>query len=95
MMLIHPTALVDAKAQLDSSVSVGPYTIIGPDVVIGANSRVGAHCVIEGRTTIGRSNHIFQFNSIGTIPQDKKYGGEPSELVIGDHNTIHEFCTFS
>ena len=95
MTLIHPTALVDSRAQLDSTVSVGPYTIIGPEVVIGANSRVGAHCVIGGRTTIGQSNQIFQFNSLGTIPQDKKYRGEPTELVIGDHNTIHEFCTFS
>lgn len=62
---------------------------------MGANTRVGAHCVIEGHTTIGKDNQIFQFNSIGAIPQDKKYAGEPCELVIGDRNTIREFCTFN
>jgi UDP-N-acetylglucosamine acyltransferase len=95
MTLIHPTAIVDRHAELDASVSVGPYTVIGPDVAIGSNTRVGSHCVVEGHTTIGQDNRIFQFNSIGTVPQDKKYGGEPTQLVIGNHNTIHEFCTFS
>jgi len=92
---IHPTALVDPAAQLDSSVSVGPYTVIGPHVRIGAGTTIGAHCVIEGHTTIGRDNRIFQFNSLGAIPQDKKYAGEPCELVIGDRNTVREFCTFN
>lgn len=92
---IHPTALVDAGAELDASVAVGPYTVIGPHVRIGAGTSVGPHCVIEGHTTIGRDNRIFQFNSLGAIPQDKKYGGEPCELVIGDRNTIREFCTFN
>lgn len=92
---IHPTALVDARAELDASVAVGPYTVIGPHVRIGAGTSVGPHCVIEGHTTIGRDNRIFQFNSLGAIPQDKKYGGEPCELVIGDRNTIREFCTFN
>ena len=92
---IHPTALVDAGAELDSSVEVGPYTVIGPYVKIAAGTTVGAHCVIEGHTTIGRDNRIFQFNSLGAIPQDKKYAGEPCELVIGDRNTIREFCTFN
>jgi UDP-N-acetylglucosamine acyltransferase len=64
-------------------------------VKIGPGTRVGPHCVIEGRTTIGRENRIFQFNSLGGIPQDKKYAGEPCELVIGDRNTIREFCTFN
>ena len=95
MSLIHPTAVVDPKASLDSSVSVGPYTVIGPDVRIGAGTTVGAHCVIEGHTTIGEDNRIFQFNSLGAIPQDKKYQGEPCELVIGARNTIREFCTFN
>lgn len=95
MSLIHPTALIDPAAQLDSSVSVGPYTVIGPNVRIGAGTTVGAHCVIEGHTTIGRDNRIFQFNSLGAIPQDKKYAGEPCELVIGDRNTVREFCTFN
>ena len=95
MTHIHSTALVDPQAQLDPSVTVGPYTVIGPHVRIGAGTTVGAHCVIEGRTTIGRDNRIFQFNSLGAIPQDKKYAGEPCELVIGDRNTIREFCTFN
>ena len=93
--MIHPTALVDANAVLHSSVEVGPYTVIGPHVRIGAGTRIGAHCVIEGHTTIGTDNHIFQFNSLGAIPQDKKYAGEPCELYIGDRNTIREFCTFN
>ena len=95
MSNIHPTALVDPRAELDGSVTVGPYTVIGPHVKIGAGTTVGPHCVIEGHTTIGRDNRIFQFNSLGAIPQDKKYAGEPCELVIGDRNTIREFCTFN
>jgi UDP-N-acetylglucosamine acyltransferase len=93
--LIHSTALVDPKAQLDSSVEIGPYSVVGPHVRMGAGTRVGAHCVVEGHTTIGKDNHIFQFNSIGAIPQDKKYAGEPCELHIGDRNTIREFCTLN
>jgi UDP-N-acetylglucosamine acyltransferase len=90
---IHATAIIDPKAQLDGSVSVGPYTVIGPHVKIGAGTSVGPHCVIEGHTTIGRDNRIFQFGSIGAANQDKKYHGEPTELVIGDRNTIREFVT--
>ncbi|MEO0004242.1 MAG: acyl-ACP--UDP-N-acetylglucosamine O-acyltransferase, partial [Pseudomonadota bacterium] len=93
--VIHPSAIVDAHAELDSSVSVGPYTVIGPHVKVDAGTTIGPHCVIEGHTTIGRDNRIFQFNSLGAIPQDKKYAGEPCELVIGDRNTIREFCTFN
>ncbi len=95
MQLIHPTAIVDAAAELDSSVEVGPYSIIGPHVRVAAGTRIGPHCVIEGRTTIGRDNRIFQFNSLGAIPQDKKYVDEPCELHIGERNTIREFCTFN
>ena len=95
MAQIHPTALVDPKAELAADVSVGPYAVIGPDVCIGEGSSIGAHCVIEGRTTIGRNNRIFQFCSLGAAPQDKKYAGEPTQLVIGDGNTIREFCTFN
>ena len=95
MSNIHPTAIVDPKAELDSSASVGPYTVIGPNVRLGAGTTVGPHCVIEGHTSIGRNNRIFQFNSLGAVPQDKKYAGEPCELVIGDNNTIREFCTFN
>ena len=92
---IHSTAIVDPQAQLDSSVEVGPFSVIGPHVRIGAGTRIGAHVVIEGHTTIGCDNQIFQFNSLGAIPQDKKYAGEPCELRIGDRNTIREFCTFN
>lgn len=95
MANIHPSALVDAAAELDSTVTVGPFTTIGPHVRIGAGTKIGSHCVIEGRTTIGCDNTIFQFNSLGAVPQDKKYAGEPCELVIGDRNTIREFCTFN
>ena len=92
---IHPTAIVDSAAQLDAGVSVGPYAVIGPHVRIGARTTVGAHCVIEGRTTIGEDNRIFQFASLGAAPQDKKYAGEPTCLAIGNRNTIREFCTFN
>ena len=95
MSLIHPSAIVDPHAELDSTVSVGPYTVIGPHVKIGANTSVGAHCVIEGHTTLGSGNQIFQFNSLGAVPQDKKYAGEPCELIIGNNNTVREFCTFN
>ncbi len=95
MQNIHPTAIVDKHAEIDDSVVIGPYTVIGPHVRIDAGTTVGAHCVIEGHTRIGRDNRIFQFNSLGAIPQDKKYAGEPCELHIGDRNTIREFCTFN
>lgn len=95
MATIHATALVDPGAQLGDGVSIGPYSVVGPHVRIGAGTSVGAHCVIEGHTTIGQNNQIFQFNSLGAAPQDKKYAGEPCELVIGDGNTIREFCTFN
>lgn len=92
---VHPNALIDPKAQLDSSVAVGPYAVIGPNVRIGAGTIIGPHVVIEGHTTIGRDNHFFQFSSIGAAPQDKKYAGEPTRLEIGDRNTVREFCTFN
>lgn len=92
---IHPTAIIHEGAQVHPSVTVGPYSIIGPNVSIGAGTRIGPHCVIEGCTTIGVDNHIFQFASLGAQPQDKKYAGEQTQLVIGDRNTIREFCTFN
>ena len=95
MTSIHATAIVEPGAELDSSVTVGAYTLIGPHVRVGAGTTIGPHCVLEGHTTIGRDNRIFQFNSLGAIPQDKKYAGEPCELTIGDRNTIREFCTFN
>jgi UDP-N-acetylglucosamine acyltransferase len=95
MATIHPSAIVDPKAELDGSVEVGAYSIIGPNVRIGAGTVVGPHVVIEGHTTIGRDNKFFQFCSIGAAPQDKKWKGEPTRLEIGDGNTIREFVTFN
>lgn len=93
--MIHPTALVDSKAKLAENVQIGPYSIIGPNVSIDSGTVIGPHVVIEGHTTIGKNNQIFQFSSLGAIPQDKKYRGEPTELIIGDGNTIRESCTFN
>ena len=93
MTQIHATALVDARAELAADVTVGPYAVIGANVRIGEGSSIGAHCVVEGHTTIGRDNRIFQFASVGAAPQDKKYAGEPTRLVIGDGNTLREFVT--
>ena len=95
MANIHSTAIVDPAAVLDDNVEIGAYSIIGPDVRIGAGTRIGPHVVIDGHTTIGRDNTFFQFSSIGAAPQDKKYLGEPTQLEIGDRNTIREFCTFN
>jgi UDP-N-acetylglucosamine acyltransferase len=93
--LIHPTAIIDPGAQVDSTVAIGAYSVIGPKVVIGAGTWIGPHVVIEGDTTIGCDNKFFQFSSIGAVPQDLKYAGEPTKLVIGDRNTIREGCTIN
>jgi UDP-N-acetylglucosamine acyltransferase len=93
--MIHQTAIVQAGAQLGENVAVGPYSIIGEHVEIGDNTIVGPHVVISGRTRIGCENRIFQFCSLGEVPQDKKYAGEPTCLEIGDRNTIREFCSFN
>lgn len=90
---IHPTAVIAPAAELAADVSIGAYSIIGPRVRLGAGTVVGAHVVIDGRTTIGARNQIFPFAAIGTEPQDLKFHGEDSELVIGDDNRIREFCT--
>lgn len=95
MPKIHATAIVDPHAQLDDDVEVGPFSIIGPKVCIGKGTTVGSHCLIEGRTTIGQNNRIMQFNSLGCVPQDKKYKGEDTALEIGDDNSIHGYCTIS
>lgn len=95
MTSIHPTAIVDPKAQLAESVEIGAYSVIGPHVAIDANTKIGPHVVVEGHTRIGSDNHIFQFASIGAAPQDKKYAGEPTRLEIGDRNTIREFVTIN
>jgi len=92
---IHPTALVDPAAEVASDAEIGPFSVIGPKVRIGAGCWIGPHVVVTGRTTIGRNTRIFQFASIGEEPQDKKYAGEDTELIIGDNNTIREMCTFS
>ena len=93
--MIHPTAIVDPGARIGANVEIGPYSIIGPHVEIGDNTVVGPHTVIRGHTRIGRDNRIFQFCSLGEVPQDKKYAGEPTRLEIGDRNVIREFCTFN
>ncbi len=90
---IHPTAVVAAGAELDANVTVDAYAMIGARVRIGRDSRVGAHAVVDGRTTIGSGNRIFHHASVGAEPQDLKYHGEESELIIGDDNTIREFVT--
>jgi UDP-N-acetylglucosamine acyltransferase len=92
---VHDKALVDPAANLADDVEVGAFSIIGPLVTIGPGSRIGSHAVVTGRTTIGKNTRIFQFTSIGEEPQDKKYDGEDTELIIGDNNTIRELCTFS
>ena len=93
--VIHPSAVIAPGAELDHGVQVGPYAVIGPQVRIGRDSSIGSHSVIEGCTTIGCENTIFQFASVGAIPQDKKYQGEDSSLTIGDRNTIREFATLN
>ena len=95
MANIHASAIIAPGAELHESVTVGPYSIIGAHVKVGEGTQIGSHCVIDGRTTIGRDNRIFQFTSLGGAPQDKKYAGEPTELHIGNGNTIREFCTFN
>ena len=95
MASVHATAIVAPGAELGETVSVGPYSIVGAHVKVGEGTQIGPHCVIDGRTTIGCDNRIFQFCSLGGVPQDKKYAGEPTELHIGNGNTIREFCTFN
>jgi len=95
MIAIHPTAIIDSSAEIGNGVSVGPYSVIGPDVVIGDECWIGPHVVINGPTTLGRENKIFQFSSVGEVPQDLKFEGENTRLEIGDRNTIREFSTIN
>jgi len=95
MAQVHPTAVVHPGARLHETVEVGPYSVIGEKVTIGAGTRVAPHVVIEGRTTIGERNRIFQFASVGGAPQDLKYAGEDTQLLIGDGNTIRESVTMN
>ena len=93
--MIDATAVIDPKADVAGDVAIGPYTVIGANVAIGAGTHIGPHVVIKGHTRIGRNNTVYQFASIGEDPQDKKYGGEPTRLEIGDGNTIREFVTIN
>jgi UDP-N-acetylglucosamine acyltransferase len=95
MSRVHPTAIVDARAEIDSDVQIGPYCVIGAGVRIGKGCRVHSHAVISGRTTLGEGNVVFSFASIGATPQDLKYKGEPSELLIGNRNTIREYVSLN
>ena len=93
MAHIHPTALVDPRAELAADVEVGPFAVVGPEVVIGAGTTIGAHAYVTGRTTLGERNRIYPFTTIGDIPQDRKYGGEPTATVIGNGNVIREYSS--
>ncbi len=95
MSLIHPTAIIHPSAELDPTVEVGPWCTIGPKVKLAAGNRLISHVVIEGRTTVGEGNTFFPFSSIGLIPQDLKYKGEDTELIIGSHNSIREAVTLN
>jgi len=95
MSRVHPTAIVDARAEIDGDVQIGPYCVIGAGVRIGKGCRVHSHAVITGRTTLGEGNVVFPFASIGNTPQDLKYKGEPSELLIGNRNTIREYVSLN
>ena len=93
--MIHPSAIVHPRATLGENVSIGAFSIVGEHVEIGADTWIGPHVVVEGHTRMGRNNRIFQFSSLGAVPQDKKYADEPTRLEIGDGNTIREFCTLN
>lgn len=95
MTKIHPSAVIDPKAEIDASCSIGPFCVIGPDVRLGKNVSIKSHVVIEGRTSIGENTQIFPFASLGSAPQDLKYKGEPSELIIGKNNYIREYVTMN
>lgn len=92
---VHPTAVVDPTAELAAGVEIGPYAVIGPEVVIGRGSRIGPHVVIDGRVRLGERNHIFPGACIGLEPQDLKYSGAPTEVVLGNDNTIRECVTIN
>jgi UDP-N-acetylglucosamine acyltransferase len=92
---IHPTAVVDPRAQLDLGVEIGPYAVIGPEVSIGSGSRIGPHVVLDGRVRMGRRNRVFPGACIGAEPQDLKYSGAPTEVVMGDDNSIRECVTIN
>ena len=92
---IHATAIIDPRAKVPASCTIGPYCVIGADVELGENCRLASHVVIEGPTKIGAENVFFPFCAIGMAPQDVTYKGEPTRLEIGDHNEIHEAVTIN
>jgi UDP-N-acetylglucosamine acyltransferase len=93
--MIHKTAIIDTKSKISSTVNIGPYTVIGPNVEIGDNTVIQSHVNITGHTIIGKNNKIYPFASIGNNPQDMKYKGEKTKLIIGDSNTIREYSTIN
>jgi UDP-N-acetylglucosamine acyltransferase len=93
--LIDPRAVVDPGAEIAEGVEIGPFAVIGPGVRIGAGSWIGPHAVVKGPTVLGRNTRVFQFASIGDAPQDRKYAGEPTRLVVGDGNVFREFCSIN
>jgi UDP-N-acetylglucosamine acyltransferase len=93
--LIDPRAIVSPDAEIAEGVEIGPFSVIGPGVRIGARSWIGPHAVVNGPTTLGRDNKVFQFASIGDAPQDRKYAGEPTQLIVGDRNVFREFCSIN
>ena len=95
MTRVHSTAIVDPRAELDSDVEIGPYSVIGAGVTIGKGSKIHSHASIQGRTRLGEHNVVFPFATVGSVPQDLKYRGEPSELTIGDRNTIREYVSLN
>jgi UDP-N-acetylglucosamine acyltransferase len=92
---IHPTAVVSPHAELADGVRVGAYAVVGAHVVVGPETWIGPHAVVDGRTTLGARNRIFSFASVGTVPQDLKYRGEESTLVVGDDNLIREYVSMN
>jgi len=90
---VHPTAIVSADAELGTGVTIGPYAVVGPGVRLGRGTSVGAHAQVQGPSTIGDENRIFSFAVVGFDPQDLKYRGEASRLVVGHRNIFREFCT--
>jgi len=91
--VIHPTAIIDPSVSLGNDITIGPYAVIGADVQLGDGCWIGPHTVVQGPSKIGKNNKIFQFASVGEIPQDKKYNGEPTELIMGDSNIVRECAT--
>ena len=93
--MIHKTAVIDKNVRIDTNVEIGPYCVIGPNVEIGQDTKIQSHVSITGQTKIGKNNKVYPFASIGNDPQDLKYKGEKTELVIGDGNTIREYTTIN